>query len=433
MSIIRDIIADLRSLNTISLAEVPDRIRYVLDIVQNPQNYTGLSLFLVVAVIIIVLLIIMISIALAYLLLTKDQRARLVYTFFDENDEVIAQIPVDEMRDEDLARIMQKEHEGPINPDSIANAHLQMRDHLANARSESVAREEKAVQAPKSVRTQRSLLRFARAVIGTTLMVGAGFLLIGIGTQFSGYCTTCHAQETLVAPIMQGEHATIPCIKCHEQGRALASVTVNVLPRMIHVFSGIFATEQSSSQRTIVASSSCVTCHESILDPGAITSKSRAGRSIRMSHSEPVDAGIDCQHCHGLNSAADGLMASGEVMDWCLRCHDTQQASNDCAQCHVGGWERLRTSGDHMNFADAQIAENPTLGCYRCHDPAPCDSCHGIRMPHPESFTQLNTVPSEHALYGREHGVSGCFKCHTEQGSPMGASSCYTCHTIGDF
>lgn len=56
-------------------------------------------------------------------------------------------------------------------------------------------------------------------------------------------------------------------------------------------------------------------------------------------HMRHIDAGLQCQECHGevqemqVLSARDPLWG-GDNMGWCIDCHRQEEASTDCAVCH---------------------------------------------------------------------------------------------------
>ena len=53
--------------------------------------------------------------------------------------------------------------------------------------------------------------------------------------------------------------------------------------------------------------------------------------------------------------------------------------------------------------------------CFTCHPRSACETCHGLAMPHPESF--LQTHPETVA----DSGEDICRRCHSEK-------ACQACH-----
>jgi hypothetical protein len=56
-------------------------------------------------------------------------------------------------------------------------------------------------------------------------------------------------------------------------------------------------------------------------------------------HMRHIAAGLQCQQCHGEVQTMDVITApdplwGGKNMGWCIECHRTEGASDDCAVCH---------------------------------------------------------------------------------------------------
>lgn len=56
-------------------------------------------------------------------------------------------------------------------------------------------------------------------------------------------------------------------------------------------------------------------------------------------HMRHVNAGLQCQQCHGEVQTMDVLNSrdpawGGDNMGWCIDCHRNEGASDDCAVCH---------------------------------------------------------------------------------------------------
>ncbi len=60
---------------------------------------------------------------------------------------------------------------------------------------------------------------------------------------------------------------------------------------------------------------------------------------VHFPHMRHVDAGLECQECHGEVQTMEVLNSrdpawGGDNMGWCVDCHRTEEASTDCAVCH---------------------------------------------------------------------------------------------------
>ena len=56
---------------------------------------------------------------------------------------------------------------------------------------------------------------------------------------------------------------------------------------------------------------------------------------VKFSHRPHINAGIECQHCHGPVQTMDRLVPVVELnMGFCVECHTERKASLDCVSCH---------------------------------------------------------------------------------------------------
>ena len=73
----------------------------------------------------------------------------------------------------------------------------------------------------------------------------------------------------------------------------------------------------------------------------------RVPEHVQFRHNRHVKAGIECQECHGAVEELDkvymledtkwwpwGLPTQTLEMGWCIQCHRTKRASQDCYTCH---------------------------------------------------------------------------------------------------
>lgn len=246
------------------------------------------------------------------------------------------------------------------------------------------------------------------------------WLAAGYSTMQSAVCAECHSDtphEMLVDP---APHAGTDCVRCHEPGGWTYSMTVALPSRVVHLVQG-FNPPEKLAEYGRSDSSSCLSCH----DAGIRVTTENVRRGIRVSHKEPLEAGARCSDCHRPNEA--GVIAgSYGGMNPCLRCHDGDRAANDCTLCHTKDIAAAQVADRFPLEKGAKIlVTDPKMRCYDCHDPAPCDSCHGMRIPHPESFEGWG-----HAYEGVKSlwaGDSGqCRECHTEERRPCVQSGCHS-------
>lgn len=241
----------------------------------------------------------------------------------------------------------------------------------------------------------------------------------GVSTAASAVCTPCHA-DLPHAKLKDGApHAGMSCTRCHEPGSIVSQSTLAVPSRLVHMAEGLRGTAKLSEYGR-VDSSSCRSCHENVVK--ATTENERRG--IKVSHKEPVAAGARCIDCHRPNDVGVISGAYGG-MNPCMRCHDGVKESNDCTLCHTRdiGYSAV---ADHMPspLTAKDLVPAPKSICYTCHDPKPCDSCHGMRIPHSKEF-----IEGGHAYEGVKSiwaGSNGsCTQCHSEERNSCVKSNCH--------
>lgn len=229
----------------------------------------------------------------------------------------------------------------------------------------------------------------------------SGYVLSGTDAVCS---QTCHVNQDTTKLAVKADHAA--CSACHGSP-GLSGAFLNAGDR------GRMAWEQfgGRSDRTsaLIDSRACLRCHNSVLDAPVTTA-----RGIRMSHSEPFEAGYTCVSCHpsvGHTELEDYSMSA------CLSCHGGGEASTKCDTCHIDdpydATKRLESATESAVTMSARQISYPVvrvgdIGCGGCHDESrQCDTCHGYRMPHPAKF-----VAWEHARYAAWEKKQTCVKCH---------------------
>lgn len=284
---------------------------------------------------------------------------------------------------------------------------------------------EEAAVAPVGAADEPLQSRIPRAawnVIWFTLFAVV-WLLTGTVTKDDAVCVSCHNNTELHAARTQAGMRSIAdphrkvadCVECHETSNAVAAVTTAVPWRVVHVALGVAVPGWAGEYGAPVPNRACAGCHAS-----AITSTSTdERRGIRMSHSEPLEAGALCTDCHKPSDVGGVISGFTVGMDPCMRCHDSIAVSAECSYCHVKDiGAAVQTTGEFKARSHAS-----EMDCSGCHtDQSRCDSCHGIRMPHSTVF-----LGAGHAREGVKdiwfNGGRGCRRCHTENRRP-----CERCH-----
>lgn len=258
-----------------------------------------------------------------------------------------------------------------------------------------------------------------RALLLFTALVAGLWVLTGVSTSSTEVCTSCHTDPH--ARLEAGlPHAELTCVQCHEPGGGVQSATISVPSRLVHVVEGIRG-DGSFSEYGMVDSSSCRSCHEDVVT----TTTENERRGIRVSHLEPIEAGARCIECHRPN--VEGVISGAYGgMNTCLRCHDGIQATTDCALCHTKdvGYSAI---ADHLPspLTARVLVVEPMTKCYECHDPNPCDSCHGMRIPHDDEF-----IAGGHAYEGVKsiwaESNGSCVQCHTPERRSCSSQGCHS-------
>ncbi len=245
----------------------------------------------------------------------------------------------------------------------------------------------------------------------------AVFLLVatGITTQQKSVCMSCHASSKHAKTSAREPHGETSCVACHEGGGRLSSVTWSVVPRVVHMGQAALKSKKMAHYGA-TSSDSCTNCHREVLTK--VTENPE--RQLRMSHKEPVAAGAACVECHRLDASGNVSRAT-QGMGPCLRCHNGSDAQSECSTCHTGDVSAAAIGERGLTGEARRLV--PKADCYSCHDPAPCDSCHGVRLPHPQNYVVSHMRDAAEDLWDNEGKT--CFSCHTAN-----RRSCYAvgCH-----
>jgi len=248
-------------------------------------------------------------------------------------------------------------------------------------------------------------------------------------TSTDDYCTkVCHNTSPSVKSAVKLDHAR--CVQCHETpGFTGAAEAIRTRGTML--VSAARGGKPDGS--ALIDSASCLRCHESVLGAPVIGS-----RGVKVSHKEPVAAGMTCGSCH---PSAGHTRRRTYSMTPCLSCHGNRaaasasRASAECETCHVDGIERdiaPRTADSTATLGSGAVvypivAVGKTVQCGACHDEKrECDSCHGFRMPHDRAFLE-----GGHARVAAFERKEACFKCHSENECSSGCHINFPGHLEG--
>lgn len=253
-------------------------------------------------------------------------------------------------------------------------------------------------ETPGHERRPTTLLPSVPAPARIALAIAAFLAAVSVTYAWSGtneYCSTaCHVMEPAASTWRLSRHSEVDCIRCHE-GKPVTSVPQAVMSRARHLLGSVTG---ATPQSVTASPDRCLDCHETELAASIETS---AG--IRMDHRAPIAAGTPCESCHHETAHANERVQASR-MQVCLRCHNGNQASSECATCHIGdpGAHTVST----RIFKQVELAP-PTCG--GCHNEMTCDACHGLRMPHSAEF-----LTGDHARQAAFDGRTLCWRCHVE-------------------
>jgi len=365
----------------LTFADVSARWLLVQEAAANPQSHPQIAL-LALGIVIAVILIALMTVVMIILARTQEES----YELLDAEGQVLGEIDK-----EDAEKLM---------------AHPRV--------------------SPQMVRTVQYT-----SILGTMFVLFALVVGSGLSTGTTVYCTSCHSSPHAEEDRLVSIHDGMTCVSCHESGSVAQRLSVNLIPRAGHSVAGLFDPADSNAvdiQYGTVASVTCRKCHEQQIAGVIYPSPSGEGVSVRMSHKEPVEAGMPCVECHHF-TAQQTHRVTVRGMQTCLYCHNGETASLDCTYCHKARPTEA-AKADIANTWAQQLVHNPASDyCYDCHDPRPCDACHGTRVPHSAEYRDAN-----HPVYWSLHaedtyriGINQCKICHYT-GSASGAGPCTDCH-----
>lgn len=271
---------------------------------------------------------------------------------------------------------------------------------------------------PSAARRDRPTRRIGCAGIVAVVFFAVAVATIGM-TSTDLYCTgVCHAHRAAMASRAKDAHAGVACVRCHEDG-SIAGIVGAPFDRTGHALRRVSPTW--GSRMAPVASRSCLACHGDIVDRTTTVKD----RGVRVSHRNPLAAGMSCDDCHAGAGHSSRIPASAG-MRACTACHNGRTASATCSACHTGdprGKERPTSAS--REYRSIRLDASPD--CVSCHDETGCDGCHGLRLPHPADFTAwTHARPASfggRALCLQCHVLAQCTRCHAGMGTAQGAAA----------
>ncbi len=153
-------------------------------------------------------------------------------------------------------------------------------------------------------------------------------VLLALGVSLSGCLAASHAspEQPIAFPHEAHTNVQIDCSFCHSyyDDYAAAGLPETALCASCH---SAMSQESPEAQKLIAYAESgeeipWVRLYE--LD-----------QFVYFSHKWHVRAGVECAECHGdIGESQRAVRHMVYKMDWCLDCHEANQASVDCVTCH---------------------------------------------------------------------------------------------------
>ena len=259
-------------------------------------------------------------------------------------------------------------------------------------------------------------------------------------------CDWCHVPRQAAEEHRLTPHKDVRCLECHQGRGGLAPLELNL--RAAHdLWEQITPWTQPDPSRAALPDRVCLGCHAE--DIAALTTSA----AMRMSHREPVEAGMGCRDCHA--QATHGASATSPVPGHssCSGCHDGRQAGNGCTVCHRSRPEETALPAAEDMYHGPDGLQLHGLGtsssCPICHPRTFCKPCHDLELPHdPASFPFLHgkTAIETPGACADCHAQRFCDDCHKttmphaddylarhpQETDRVGRETCNRCHVAED-
>jgi len=204
-------------------------------------------------------------------------------------------------------------------------------------------------------------------------------------------------------------HAKVTCSQCHlEPG---FSGFVSFAARSVPAFySQLVSGASDTNLLDAPGRAACQKCHtayRTVAPSGDLLIPHRA-------HVEVLE--MECVTCHkDLVHSENRRGFNRPEMEGCLTCHNGEDASNECADCHTDkATPQSHAAKDWLQVHGEQADE---VDCAECHDWTPdyCAECHAQKPP-----SHVGNWKTDHGPVAEKRG-DGCLVCHDQK-------FCEECH-----
>lgn len=273
-------------------------------------------------------------------------------------------------------------------------------------------------------RYRRLLLTIATVVLGVLALAVA----LDLATSSPRLCMSCHEMTSRAGMWKTSEHVSVKCVRCHQPVRPWYDVPGRLADRGRLLARDLRAhrggeyegqVETRTARAEPIADSVCLQCHDA-------NRKATSGYRILIDHAAHAKRNGSCVSCHIRTAHPQETRGKAlALMAQCFTCHGTAgqpKASARCAVCHPAGYELKPASHSAPRWGKGRhggIAKSDVGLCGMCHQQATCDSCHGIRMPHPDGWPDGRTGHGPVA----KADPGTCKRCHSGQ-----PDMCSMCH-----
>lgn len=268
--------------------------------------------------------------------------------------------------------------------------------------------------------------RRAAVVVVTVVLLLAAAVVFDAVTASPRFCGSCHSMEAREASWSVSPHVVVSCVTCHEEPRPWYAKPVTLYERGALLARDVrwelggrsrTATGGAGAPSHEVEDVVCLQCHDS-------NRRATSGFRIRIEHAEHAERNGSCLSCHIDTAHPHGVSVPISLMERCFNCHGTAEqpkASAECGVCHPSGYEVLPQSHKDAVWQERHgaIALAEPQQCDMCHTKESCTDCHGLEMPHPDTWARGQ---KGHASIAQRERAT-CARCHTEK-----PDLCSMCH-----